>query len=114
MHELELPKWVVAACAIAEFDPYFDIEIYDVGVMPTNRRVHGRMRCCGGRLRPLAGKAHLRLQAAQQGCPLVMDTNDRGMLDIERYDQPVEGFVHGRIDEATMRALPPAWTDGQR
>ena len=44
-----------------------------------------------------------------------MDTNDRGMLDIERYDRPewtLNGFLHGRIDEATMRsfAQTKAWT----
>ena len=40
-----------------------------------------------------------------------MDTNDRGMLDIERYHQPIQGFVHGRIDEATMPS--PKWTAGR-
>ena len=106
LHELELPKWVVAARAIAEFDPYFDIEIYDEGVNADNLAAF--MEGCDvvvDACDSLAIKAHLRLQAVQQGCPLVMDTNDRGMLDIERYDQPIQGFVHGRIDEATMRAF---------
>ena len=106
LHELELPKWVVAARAIAEFDPYFDIEIYDEGVNADNLAAFLEgcdvvVDACDS----LAIKAHLRLQAVQQGCPLVMDTNDCGMLDIERYDQPIQGFVHGRIDEATMRAF---------
>ena len=41
-----------------------------------------------------------------------MDTNDRGMLDIERYDTQTEGYLHGRIDEDTMRmfAESSGWT----
>jgi hypothetical protein len=63
----------------------------------------------------LGVKAALRLEAKRQACPVVMDTNDRGMLDIERYDRPewtLDGFLHGRIDEATMRsfAQTEAWT----
>jgi len=108
LHELELPKWVVAARAIAEFDPYFDIEIYDEGV--NNDNLSSFMEGCDvvvDACDSLSIKAHLRLEAAAQGVPLVMDTNDRGMLDIERYDHPERGsgFVHGRIDEATMRSF---------
>ena len=108
LHELELPKWVVAARAIAEFDPYFDIEIYDEGVHQDN--LSSFMEGCDvvvDACDSLSIKAHLRLEAAAQGVPLVMDTNDRGMLDIERYDHPERGsgFVHGRIDEATMRSF---------
>lgn len=108
LHELELPKWVVAARAIAEFDPYFDIEIYDEGVHKDN--LSSFMEGCDvvvDACDSLSIKAHLRLEAAAQGVPLVMDTNDSGMLDIERYDHPERGsgFVHGRIDEATMRSF---------
>lgn len=115
LHELELPKWVVAARAIAEFDPFLELEIYEEGVQPDNVEefVSGcdvLVDACDS----LAIKAHLRLEAAQQRCPLVMDTNDRGMLDIERYDHPERGngFVHGRIDEQTMRAFAQcqSWT----
>lgn len=115
LHELELPKWVVAARAIAEFDPFLEIEIFDDGVHAENvaEFVSGcdvLVDACDS----LAIKAQLRLEAAKQRCALVMDTNDRGMLDIERYDHPERGhgYVHGRIDETTMRAFAetPSWT----
>lgn len=115
LHELELPKWVVAARTIAEFDPYFDIEIYEDGVTAEN--VADFVEGCDvvvDACDTLAVKAQLRLEAAKQRCPLVMDTNDRGMLDIERYDHPERGagFVHGRIDEATMQSFAQSqgWT----
>ena len=111
LHELELPKWVVAARAIAEFDPYFDIEIYDEGVNADNLAAF--MEGCDvvvDACDSLAMKAHLRLQAAQQGCPLVMDTNDRGMLDIERYDHADPGLrarSHRRSDHARLHRNGP-------
>ena len=63
----------------------------------------------------LAIKAQLRITAKTRGCPVVMDTNYRGMLDIERYDRAdwtVDGYLHGRIDEASMQAFSqaPSWT----
>ena len=82
-----------------------------------SRRERGRL--CRDDVRStcdsLGVKASLRLEAKRQACPLVMDTNDRGMLDIERYDRPewtLNGFLHGRIDEATMRTFAQAkgWT----
>ena len=115
LHELELPKWVVAARAIAEFDPFLELEIYEDGVNDDNvaEFVAGCdvvVDACDS----LAVKAQLRLEAAKQRCPLVMDTNDRGMLDIERYDllDRGPGYVHGRIDEATMQAFASSqgWT----
>ena len=115
LHELELPKWVVAARAISEFDPFIQLEIFDEGVTEENLSefISGCdviVDACDS----LSIKAKLRLEAARQRCPLVMDTNDRGMLDIERYDQPdrIEGFLHGRIDEATMKSFAESegWT----
>ena len=31
LDQLELPKWVVAARTIAEFDPYMEIEVFEEG-----------------------------------------------------------------------------------
>lgn len=115
LHELELPKWVVAARMIAEFDPYMQLEIFEEGVTSSN--VSSFVDGCDvvvDACDSLAVKAQLRLEAAKQKRPLIMDTNDRGMLDIERYDLlgNSSGFVHGRIDEATMKlfAQSESWT----
>lgn len=116
LHELELPKWVVAARAIAEFDPFLRVEIFDEGLTPDN--VKAFVEGCNvlvDACDTLSAKALLRLHAQTSGIPVVMDTNDRGMLDVERYDDPAvcaDGFVHGRIDRATMErfAEAPGWT----
>lgn len=116
LHELELPKWVVTARAIAEFDPFLELEIFEDGVTTENMDVFVSgcdvlVDACDS----LGVKAALRLEAKRQACPVVMDTNDRGMLDIERYDHPewtLGGFLHGRIDEPTMKSFAQAkiWT----
>ena len=36
VHELELPKWVVTARAITEFDPFLELEIFEDGVHAEN------------------------------------------------------------------------------
>jgi hypothetical protein len=45
--------------------------------------------------------------------PLIMETNDRGMVDIERYDlETTEEFLHGRItaEQITELANGGDWT----
>ena len=114
LDQLELPKWVVAARTIAEFDPYIELEVFEDGVTQDN--VASFVEGCDvvvDACDSLSAKALLRLEAKRQKRPLVMDTNDRGMLDIERYDaqDASAGYLHGRIDEDTMRlfATSDAW-----
>ena len=115
LDQLELPKWVVAARTIAEFDPYLELEVFEEGV--TSNNVASFVKGCDvivDACDSLSAKALLRLEAKRQQLPLVMDTNDRGMLDIERYDMSdgLSGYLHGRIDEDTMRmfAESETWT----
>ena len=55
----------------------------------------------------LSTKAMIRLEALDRKIPVIMDTSDRGMLDIERYDllNFTDGFLHGRIDAKKMASL---------
>ncbi|MBF9221708.1 hypothetical protein [Hymenobacter ruricola] len=48
----------------------------------------------------LAVKVLLRQHARHAGIPLLMDTSDRGMLDVERFDlDPDYPLLHGRLPE---------------
>ena len=50
------------------------------------------MEVCDG----LDMKIISRFKAREFGVPVVMDTNDRGMLDIERFDlEPQRPILHG-------------------
>jgi hypothetical protein len=108
IHELGMPKWIVAARSIAEVDPFINIVAYPEGI--TEKNIDSFMsRCdvvvdaCDG----LSAKSMIRLEAMERNIPVIMDTSDRGMLDIERYDilTKEDGYLHGRIDHKTMSSL---------
>ncbi|PCJ82606.1 MAG: hypothetical protein COA49_00665 [Bacteroidetes bacterium] len=108
VHELGMPKCIIAARSIAEVDPYLQVEIFPNGVKEDNvdefmTGCDVVVDACDG----LAAKAMIRIEALERRIPIVMDTSDRGMLDIERYDltQIEDGFLHGRIDASTMHSL---------
>ena len=47
-----------------------------------------------------------RIKAKELGIPVVMDTNDKGMLDVERFDlEPERPIFHGKVAE--LEALSP-------
>lgn len=106
LHQLGQPKWLITAREIAEIDPFIEVEVYPEGV--TNENIDaflsGLDLICDA-CDDLATKAALRINARARQIPVIMDTSDRGMLDVERYDQPERlkpGYLHGRIDDESM------------
>jgi molybdopterin/thiamine biosynthesis adenylyltransferase len=104
---LGLPKWLITARRIAEVDPYLEVEVWPEGV-----KAHNVNAFCSGldlvcdACDDISTKALLRMAAKAKRIPLLMETSDRGMLDVERYDDPkLDGYLHGRIDELTMERL---------
>ena len=116
LHELDLPKWVVAARTIAEFDPFVEVEPFDEGL--SAETMDAFLEDCDvviDACDSLGMKAQLRMACKSRQLPVVMDTNDRGMIDVERYDVPAlcgDGYLHGRIGEDDMRAFAEmtGWT----
>lgn len=114
LFELGMPKWASAARAIAEIDPYIEVEVWPDGFRAEDISefldgVDLVVDACDG---PDA-KALLRLGARDRRIPLVMETNDRGLLDIERYDlEETTDFLHGRVtaEQLTELAQGGAWT----
>ena len=110
VHEIGLPKVVLAARQIAEIDPYLGISVLADGVTPDNVE---RFLLGGDELGPavdvvvdecdsVAVKVLLRERARELRLPVVMETSDRGVLDIERFDlEPDRGLLHGRMDGMT-------------
>jgi molybdopterin/thiamine biosynthesis adenylyltransferase len=97
-------KAVVAAREIAEMDPYIHVKIFKEGITEENI---DRFLTEGGKIDLLVEecdgldvKILSRIKARALGIPVVMETNDRGMIDIERYDlEPNRGMLHGLIPE---------------
>lgn len=103
-------KAVLAARRMFEVDPYLEVTLWEQGVDEGNvDRFLGE----GGRVDLLVEecddlfmKVYLRERARALRIPVVMETNDRGMLDIERFDlEPGRELLHGLIGPVRARDL---------
>lgn len=116
LHQLGQPKWLITAREIAEIDPFIQLEVYPEGIQESNidEFLDGLDLICDA-CDSISTKASLRINARARQIPVIMDTSDRGMLDVERYDEPESlkpGYLHGRIDDDTMAlfAQCEGWT----
>ncbi|MBO9732974.1 MAG: ThiF family adenylyltransferase [Chitinophaga sp.] len=116
VHSLQTPKVVIAAREIAELDPFIKVKIYKDGMTTANMddffTADGQLdifveECDGVDIKILS-----RIKAKELGIPVVMEMNDRGMIDIERFDlEPDRPLMHGLIPEvdiATLKGLSDA------
>ncbi|MFE0606365.1 ThiF family adenylyltransferase [Streptomyces sp. NPDC058892] len=107
VHELGLEKSVLCARRMYELDPYLDIEVHRGGITEEtvedfvgdgDRALDLLVEECDTPWVKVAAREHARLRRI----PVLMDTNDRGLLDVERFD--LEGdrpLFHGRIGATT-------------
>ncbi|MCB9556324.1 MAG: Rv1355c family protein [Deltaproteobacteria bacterium] len=98
----------LAARKMYELDPYLEIEVFTDGVTDPYAFVDGgrRLDIVVEECDNLAMKLKLRYCARELGVPLVMETNEQGMLDIERYDlEPQRQPFHGLLGDLTPDRL---------
>lgn len=103
-------KAVVAARRIAEIDPYLPVRIVPEGLHAGNvEEFVAGLDVLVEECDDIAMKALVREVARHHGVPVVMDTSDRGLLDVERFDQePERPIFHGLLAGVTadqMEAL---------
>jgi hypothetical protein len=114
VHELGVNKAVLAARQMFEIDPYLQIEIFPYGLDEDNladflgdggRKLSILVEECDD----LFMKLLARQRARERRIPVVMETSDRGLVDIERFDlQPERPLFHGllkKIDAERLRGL---------
>lgn len=102
-HNLGQNKAVITAREIAEIDPFLHVVCFTDGLTVENM---DSFFTDGGTLDLLVEecdsvdiKILARQKAKALGIPVVMDTSDRGCLDIERFDlEPHRPILHGRLD----------------
>ena len=103
IQNLGLQKTVIAAREIAEIDPFIKVRIFNDGLHKDNidefftkgGKLDLFVEVCDG----LDIKIESRFKARELQIPVVMDTNDRGMLDVERFDlEPNRPILHGLAD----------------
>lgn len=116
---LGLSKVVNTAREIAEIDPYLKVTCYPEGITEENI---DRFLKDGGQLDLLieecdsvAVKIIARQRAKAFGIPVIMDTSDRGLLDVERFDlEPDRPILHGLVDHLDLRLAAKATTNEEK
>jgi len=99
---LGVEKCVVTAREMFEIDPFLDITVFRDGIIDANLdrflSEHGRLDLVIEECDDLYTKTALRERARALGIPVVMETSDRGMLDVERFDrEPHRPILHGLL-----------------
>jgi molybdopterin/thiamine biosynthesis adenylyltransferase len=106
--DLGINKAHVAARRIAELDPYLPVEVLASGLTFDNfddflDGLDILVEECDS----LEMKAVLRDGARARGIPVVMATSDRGIVDVERFDQePQRPILHGLLGQLDLDLLP--------
>lgn len=104
VQDLGVNKAIAAARQIAELDPFIEVKCYTSGIglgnindfLTEGGKLDVLVEECDG----IDVKILSRIKARALGIPVVMDTNDKGMLDIERFDIDGERFIlHGKVKE---------------
>ncbi|XZF13420.1 Rv1355c family protein [Chitinophagaceae bacterium MMS25-I14] len=110
VHNLGINKSVIAAREIAEIDPYLDVRIYENGLTDDNMDAFftegGILDILIEECDSLDMKVASRIKARSLGIPVIMDTSDRGMIDVERFDlQPERPLLHGLVGDLDVSQL---------
>lgn len=110
LHNMGLKKVVMAAREIAEIDPFLKLTLFDDGLTEENI---DRFFTEGGKLDILVDecdsldmKIIARYKARELGVPVVMDTSDRGLIDVERFDrEPNRPLLHGLVGDINPKDI---------
>jgi molybdopterin/thiamine biosynthesis adenylyltransferase/nitroreductase len=108
--DIGVNKTVLAAREMFEIDPYLDITRYPRGVTAENMDDFllggGKLDLLVEECDDLYVKLVIRERCKALGIPVIMDTSDRGLLDVERFDrEPDRPIMHGLIGDVSAESL---------
>ncbi len=112
--QLGYNKAVIAAREIAEIDPFLKVVCFIKGFEIGNSEAflldNGKLDLLIEECDQIEVKVEARKQAKKHQIPVVMETNDRCLVDIERYDlDNTYPLLHGRLDGLGINS--PNWID---
>ena len=112
-------KTIVVAREIAEIDPYLKVTCYHDGLTEENINdfftKDGKLDICIEVCDGLLSKIQARQKAKELKVVVVMDTNDKGMIDIERFDlEKNRPIFHGLIEHLDTELLKIAKTNEEK
>ena len=110
VHEIGLRKTTIVARAIYELNPYAKLELFDEGITDENiGRFMDSLDFLFEECDDLKMKVRLREEARRRRIAVLMETSDRGMMDVERFDlEPERALFHGLagdLDAASLEGL---------
>ncbi|MCB9170189.1 MAG: ThiF family adenylyltransferase [Flavobacteriales bacterium] len=116
VHALGANKVINVAREIAEIDPFLKVVCFTEGIDRDNINA---FLTDGGDLDILIEecdsvdvKVYARQHAKRLGIPVVMDTSDRGLVDVERFDlEPERPILHGLIDDLDLAVVERPMSD---
>lgn len=119
IHNLNIPKTVAVAREIAEIDPFIKVNCFHEGISEENidefllkyKKVDLLIDECD----EIFIKVLCRRKAKQYQIPVLMDTSDRGMIDVERFDlEPERSIFHGFLEGVDISKIKEAKTDEEK
>jgi hypothetical protein len=119
VHEMGCSKVVNTAREIAEIDPWLKVTCYPQGITAENIDA---FLTEGGKLDVLVEecdgvyiKILCRQRAKAFGIPVLMDTSDRSVIDVERFDlEPDRPILHGLVDHLDLDLAIKAKTNEEK
>lgn len=119
VHHLGVRKTVNVAREIAEIDPYLKVTCFHEGITRDNI---DRFLSEGGQLDLLVEecdsvdiKILARQRAKAHRIPVVMDTSDRGLIDVERFDlEPDRPLLHGLLEGLDLSIVERPMTNQEK
>lgn len=119
VHSIGLPKTTIVAREIAEIDPFLKVSCFDEGITEANIDLflleNGQIDILVEECDAIDVKVLCRHKARAAGIPVVMDTSDRGLADIERFDlDPDLPILHGLIPDSLSHTTVKQFTGTER
>ena len=113
IQHIGLNKTILAARQLFEINPFLKIELFEEGIRESNMDAFfvsdGSLDLLIEECDDLYVKVRLREAARERRIPVLMETSDRGLLDIERFDmepnRPLFHGVVGSINAADLKGL---------
>lgn len=111
--DLGINKAVVASRRIAEIDPYLPVTTFNEGITTDNVGAFlDGLDLLVEECDSLDIKFLVREAARERGIPVIMETSDRGVLDVERFDlEPTRPIFHGLLGDLTSEKLAGLTTE---
>lgn len=107
MCDLGTNKAVAVARRVAELDPYLDTQVFLDGLTEARMdEFFDGLDLVIEECDSLDMKVRVREEARRRGVPVFMETSDRGLFDVERFDlDPHRPLFHGLLGDVTADAL---------